>query len=609
MAPLGRWLMHAPLLRIPGLLAFAAGVLVLAGAPLLEGDTARYIHIRWRADLSDSARLALEQDHGLRERRREDRSSFGYDLLDPSSGNIRSLLNDPAVEDSDGFNREAFTVAESAEPGRSQTGLAWRWGVEEQLEAIYTGARYLAVVGLLLVLGSTRPAMWAARRLPRPAEWPLWLAGRMPALTPRSFGIFRVGFAVMLGVLLLHNGISGGGIPLAEQRELHLPFTGWIHTLAAIDNATGNLQRALVVLLAAFACGFFARTTYVLLALGFNLWFCIWALGGGTHAIGMLPLALLALVIVPWHEGAGVDRWRKLPTRPSRIPYGYAPWVLALALSIGFAAAAFAKVRTGPGWILNGTVRYHFMAESEIAHVPWGLWIAARPAVAVAASGAAVVIEAIAIVGAFCGPALRLVFGMMVGGLLTGFILFHDAIWPAWWVLLIGFLPWEWTDRRESSPSSAGPVRRPLPAFAMAVAGVLVLQQIPVSWRNIEVGPYLSAYDMYSATFSSPEEFEKANGGPRFHILVQGAERESDIGDCVRADTHAIQLMSEALRTGGAIELVPADARERITSCANELSDAAAVRVLADQRTFDWENGRTGFLFKDRLLGEWPLTR
>ena len=59
------------------------------------------------------------------------------------------------------------------------------------------------------------------------------------------------------------------------------------------------------------------------------------------------------------------------------MPRGYGPWVLCLALGVGFGAAAFAKVRGGPDWILNGTVRYHFMAEAlTAARVPWGPWIA-----------------------------------------------------------------------------------------------------------------------------------------------------------------------------------------------------------------------------------------
>ena len=574
------------------------GVLMTASPSVLDGDRAKYVHVRWRPEVAANTRAGLEARFSLREQRREGQS-FGYDLLDDSTSNIRALLQHPAVEDTHDLDRQRMTVAATAEDGDSNTGLAWRWGVEDALP-------YALPIGILLLASGALGLTASQKHLNGIARLP---ALRLPALGPVGFGAFRIALSMMLSVLLLHNGIDDGFLPLEQQRHLPLPFTGWIHTLAAIPGATGMLQGALCVALVLFAAGVFAQASFVAIVVGFNVWFCMWALRAGTHPLGTLPLALIALVIVPWGEGIGVDRWRSGSAGKSRVPYGYAPWVLALALGVGFTAASFAKMRSGLDWVSNGTVRYHFMAEAEIAMVTWGLWIAARPAVAVLVSAGAVIGETVVILGAFAGPVVRLAFGAVAASLLIGFILFHAAVWPAWWVLLLGFLPWEWIDTAAHRiTGDAVPPRRLLTISAAVLATLLVGQQIVISWANREIAPFFSAYDMYSATFSSPEQFERANGGPRFRVLVQTTEREYDVGDCVRANRPAIDEMEQALRQDGIPAALPV-AEKSATGCAAAIPDASTVRVIADQREFDWERGRTSYRYRDRLVGQWPVRR
>jgi len=304
---------------------------------------------------------------------------------------------------------------------------------------------------------------------------------------------------------------------------------------------------------------------------------------------------------VPWHEGAGFERWRSKRPPRSRVPYGFAPLVLALMLGVAFAAAGYAK---GWAWAVNGTVRYHFMAESETALLPWGLWIASHPWLSVAVSTVVVVVEHAAILGMFWRAGWRLAMGLVVIGLIAGFAVFHRAIWPAWWVLLLGFMPWEWLNRPRVAGAPVEPGPRRLPPLAVLAVVLLVVQQAVVSALRVEAGPYFSAYDMYSATFSSPAEFEQINGGPRFHVPASIGGRVLDVGDCVRANRPAIRELEAA----AAAEPVPdlPVARRRVVSCAAEVG-AERVRVLADQRTFDWDHGRTGFRFRDRLLAEWPV--
>ncbi len=131
------------------LLAFAA--LLAASHPLLDGHQAKYIHIRWTPEVSAGARRALERRFALRVEAGEGRS-FGYDLLDDSTGNIRALLQHPAVEDSDALDRARFTVAANAEDGDSRTGLAWRWGVEAILPLFAPLGAALVIAGGTLLL-------------------------------------------------------------------------------------------------------------------------------------------------------------------------------------------------------------------------------------------------------------------------------------------------------------------------------------------------------------------------------------------------------------------------------------------------------------------------
>ena len=139
--------------------------------------------------------------------------------------------------------------------------------------------------------------------------------------------------------------------------------------------------------------------------------------------------------------------------------YGYRVWVPGLVFGVAFAAAAWAKVvGTGPSWILNGSVKYHFITDSVNAPVDWGLQLAGHPQIAVLASLGAVVAEALVITAALSrNEWYRLGTGRpRVLGLLAGFWLFMGVFWPGWWILLLGFVPWSrlttWFRRPSSEP-------------------------------------------------------------------------------------------------------------------------------------------------------------
>jgi hypothetical protein len=120
-------------------------------------------------------------------------------------------------------------------------------------------------------------------------------------------------------------------------------------------------------------------------------------------------------------------------------------WVPGLVFGVAFAAAAWAKLSVPPGWtswILNGTVKYHFISDSVNAPVDWGLQLTRHPLLAIVASFGAIAIEALAVTAAFTrNDWYRLAMGLGAVTLFAGFGLFMGVFWPGWWVPLLAFLP------------------------------------------------------------------------------------------------------------------------------------------------------------------------
>jgi peptidoglycan/LPS O-acetylase OafA/YrhL len=135
------WMARSKSVRAAALLLLGLGLSVVR--PSLDGQPSKYVHVRWRPDVSAVERWWLEQRFSLREEQHDGRS-FGYDLLDDSSANVKALLQHFAVEDSASLDRVGFRVSPDAETGSSRTGVAWRWRLE-------AGLPFLRPVGFLLV--------------------------------------------------------------------------------------------------------------------------------------------------------------------------------------------------------------------------------------------------------------------------------------------------------------------------------------------------------------------------------------------------------------------------------------------------------------------------
>ena len=215
-----------------------------------------------------------------------------------------------------------------------------------------------------------------------------------------------------------------------------------------------------------------------------------------------------------WGDAISIDAWRRgQPGQRSAPEYGFVVWAPGFVLGLVFFAAAVAKLReSGLAWILNGTVKYHFLSDAGQAMVSWGIYVGRYPWVAVFLSFAAIAIESLVIAGVLAKQYVyRLLAGLAAMSLLIGFMLFQGLRWPAWWMLLLSFLPWHLVrpSRSRATESRDWPVALRGPAVAITV---LVVVQLFISSFKLEIAPLFSTYDMYSTTYGSTDEYASKAG-------------------------------------------------------------------------------------------------
>jgi hypothetical protein len=253
-----------------------------------------------------------------------------------------------------------------------------------------------------------------------------------------------------------------------------------------------------------------------------------------------------------------------------------------VVVGVIFAAAAVAKLHeSGIAWILNGTVKYHFLSDAASAPLDWGLRVGLYPKLAIALSFFAILIESLIVFGAF---ARRYVYrasaGMAGVALLSGFALFQGLFWPAWWLLLVSFLPWHWLVRHSSSGQPANASAPDIARLRLQplIVIVFIAQQLLVSGLSLEAGPALSTYGMYSNTYDSPEAYESQS--TTSYWLTSSDGRQCNVSeDAARAVASA--------RSGS----VDAPARDAVQRC---FGTTDLTRVEAEQRRarIDWKRWR-----------------
>ena len=233
----------------------------------------------------------------------------------------------------------------------------------------------------------------------------------------------------------------------------------------------------------------------------------------------------------------------------------------------------------GVAWILNGTVKYHFLSDSRQAMVDWGLRLGHYPWAAVLLSFAAIAVESLVIVGVIsCAYRYRLVAGLAALSLLLGFWLFQGLLWPAWWILLLSFLPWHMVAPARESPLSAREASKwRLAVPTLTALGVL---QLVITTMRIEVAPLLSSYDMYSTSYVSQAEYQ-AKSGVRYWIVARLNDQK--VGECL-VNRAAAESVTRAPAGDGASTA----SATVLETCFGEGTPVRTVTVEGRRSRIDW---------------------
>ena len=101
-------------LVLTGLLFWALAGMVYSVLRVTFGNRPAYIHVEWADTVDDSARQRLEARYSLALPEQKEGRTIAYALTDRSSENIRSLVLDPAVEDTHQIDRTGFQVLDVA---------------------------------------------------------------------------------------------------------------------------------------------------------------------------------------------------------------------------------------------------------------------------------------------------------------------------------------------------------------------------------------------------------------------------------------------------------------------------------------------------------------
>ena len=153
------------------LLIGLAGLVSLRMVYILTREPAPGIRVRWRDGTSSPRRTWLEWKYRLEQRSAPQGLSYAYVLMDTRTANIRALVTDPEVSDTDDIDRARFAIPwETANESRQFMWIADRLPVLRQPGARWT----LAASFALMAAAGTRAIIGAVswREVARAArEW------------------------------------------------------------------------------------------------------------------------------------------------------------------------------------------------------------------------------------------------------------------------------------------------------------------------------------------------------------------------------------------------------------------------------------------------------
>lgn len=558
------------------------------------GDRPAHINVRWSAATTPDLQHRLERQYHLTYGQPTEGRTVSYDLTDLSRNNIRAMVLDPNVEDTHYIHRTAYRIWRFA-PRSKYHDRGEKWG--PLLEATMVGLGFVAALAFVLAATERVLPPRLATRIPlrnvfiRPREAVASvlrsIAGRIPAGSAEQVAAFRVVFGFALLALFLDQRV--GPASVLQSTNVLTPLHRWlIAPFAGAPMLTQWVLPWLFCWTTLFILGAASRVSYLMLTFGACAWATLMTTRLGYHIVSALLVALLCLIPSRWGDAWAVDAWwrrrhRRAPvTATSAQEYGYTLWIPGVVIGVVFAAAAVAKLHeSGIAWILNGTVKYHFLSDAAAAPLDWGLRVGLYPKLAIALSFFAILIESTVVFGAFARRYVyRAIAGMAAVALLSGFALFQGLFWPAWWLLLLSFLPWHWMLRE--SPPVQSRNRFPLDVARLRpqvlVVIVLIAQQLIVSGLSLEAGPALSTYGMYSNTYDSPEAYESQSTTSYWLMASDG--RQCNVSeDAARAVASA----------GSGSRNAPA--RDAVQRCFGT-TDLSGVEAEQRRARIDWQRWR-----------------
>jgi alpha-1,2-glucosyltransferase len=102
-------------LRVAGLVFLAIAAAAYGALLMVRGPSPIFIHVRWALGVDERSREAAEQRLHLSQAERLEDRTWGYTLDDVTTANIRAMVTDPAVEDTQGVDRAEFRASPTAE--------------------------------------------------------------------------------------------------------------------------------------------------------------------------------------------------------------------------------------------------------------------------------------------------------------------------------------------------------------------------------------------------------------------------------------------------------------------------------------------------------------
>ena len=568
---------------------FAGAAAIAAPVPVLFGVPLRMVHITW-APLDHSERQLLEQQFHLAEGAAHEDRTWAYIPTDASPQTLSAIITHPAVQATNGIDRRALRLSRdgplSARRGGMLSGLARGARVAKLVAVLLALVGMVAVFAAMPLAVRVRHVARSALDDPRTAFGTLVSAVQhgIPVASAEAAGAFRICFGLLVVLLVAAKPVDRFDLSpsaVASAGGLYATVVSWLAAHGALVDALDSLLKITGVL---FVVGVFTRVTFAAFVAAFFLWACVFTLHTSHHVVSALHVALVCLLVARWGDGWSVDAWVRgwrgsLSPAPGR-RYGYAIWVPGFVLGIAFLAAACSKLQGGPDWILNGTVKYHFISDLDDALVKWGPWLTRIHWMAVAMSAMAIAVEALVITASFSRSALyRFVLGGASVALLSGFALFQGVVWPGWWVLLVSFLPWH-RIRARSTESSA---QLSLAPAQLVFIVLIALQQALVSASGTEARPLASQYDMYSATYATPYEYEMSENLV-YQVIVSSAGTTYQLPDCQVDDNTA-----ERFRTARDGRTAHHELAELLRGCHAEDGDISSVTLRGDRHVYDWD--------------------